>query len=119
NPYRCQPIGIVVAKRLAPEQVVHYVGRLYQQYQHLSLLIAQSRQVRRQGKIRVDIGPGLDRRGPLRFTWSCIVLTGGCIGPTASCKKSQCGDGEDRKSTRLNSSHVKISYAVFCLKKKK
>src|SRR5437667_8478713 len=30
------------------------------------------------------------------------------------------GDGpEDRKSTRLNSSHITISYAVFCLKKKK
>src|SRR5690349_23879602 len=32
------------------------------------------------------------------------------------------GDGDavrDRKSTRLNSSHVEISYAVFCLKKKK
>src|SRR5690554_7294970 len=28
-------------------------------------------------------------------------------------------DSEDRKSTRLNSSHVRISYAVFCLKKKK
>src|SRR5690625_5522594 len=27
-------------------------------------------------------------------------------------------DGTDRKSTRLNSSHVAISYAVFCLKKK-
>src|SRR5688572_31741566 len=27
--------------------------------------------------------------------------------------------GEDRKSTRLNSSHSQISYAVFCLKKKK
>src|SRR3989440_1714966 len=27
--------------------------------------------------------------------------------------------GEDRKSTRLNSSHDQISYAVFCLKKKK
>src|SRR5690625_899043 len=27
--------------------------------------------------------------------------------------------GKDRKSTRLNSSHVAISYAVFCLKKKK
>src|SRR5690606_39974776 len=27
-------------------------------------------------------------------------------------------DQKDRKSTRLNSSHVKISYAVFCLKKK-
>src|SRR5699024_12570477 len=29
------------------------------------------------------------------------------------------GDSKDRKSTRLNSSHVSISYAVFCLKKKK
>src|SRR5690349_25143350 len=29
------------------------------------------------------------------------------------------GTGGDRKSTRLNSSHVEISYAVFCLKKKK
>src|SRR2546430_3573855 len=28
-------------------------------------------------------------------------------------------DAEDRKSTRLNSSHSQISYAVFCLKKKK
>src|SRR5438067_3335301 len=31
----------------------------------------------------------------------------------------QCGDRLDRKSTRLNSSHVSISYAVFCLKKKR
>src|SRR2546430_6167260 len=29
------------------------------------------------------------------------------------------GSGQDRKSTRLNSSHSQISYAVFCLKKKK
>src|SRR5258705_5304131 len=29
------------------------------------------------------------------------------------------GDDRDRKSTRLNSSHLGISYAVFCLKKKK
>src|SRR5436305_6427746 len=29
------------------------------------------------------------------------------------------GARSDRKSTRLNSSHVRISYAVFCLKKKK
>src|SRR5256885_5339152 len=29
------------------------------------------------------------------------------------------GGGRDRKSTRLNSSHLVISYAVFCLKKKK
>src|SRR5438874_4619880 len=31
----------------------------------------------------------------------------------------KCGLVIDRKSTRLNSSHVEISYAVFCLKKKK
>src|SRR2546430_8825866 len=30
-----------------------------------------------------------------------------------------CNRGRDRKSTRLNSSHSQISYAVFCLKKKK
>src|SRR5256886_7216620 len=33
--------------------------------------------------------------------------------------KSRRGFAEDRKSTRLNSSHSQISYAVFCLKKKK
>src|SRR2546430_5681011 len=32
---------------------------------------------------------------------------------------NQPGAGGDRKSTRLNSSHSQISYAVFCLKKKK
>src|SRR5690625_5946804 len=35
--------------------------------------------------------------------------------PAAGCSD----DEEDRKSTRLNSSHVALSYAVFCLKKKK
>src|SRR5947209_10750461 len=34
-------------------------------------------------------------------------------GPASACGKA------DRKSTRLNSSHANISYAVFCLKKKK
>src|SRR5436309_8734223 len=34
-------------------------------------------------------------------------------------KASDASKHIDRKSTRLNSSHVKISYAVFCLKKKK
>src|SRR5256885_10492716 len=33
--------------------------------------------------------------------------------------RSAVGGGRDRKSTRLNSSHLVISYAVFCLKKKK
>src|SRR3712207_7282065 len=33
--------------------------------------------------------------------------------------RSRAGADQDRKSTRLNSSHANISYAVFCLKKKK
>src|SRR5438445_8198308 len=38
--------------------------------------------------------------------------------PTRRCRRT-CPSGSDRKSTRLNSSHANISYAVFCLKKKK
>src|SRR5690606_41404870 len=34
------------------------------------------------------------------------------------CRRQHHQRARDRKSTRLNSSHVKISYAVFCLKKK-
>src|SRR5690606_40590178 len=37
---------------------------------------------------------------------------------SASAATSRRKPAPDRKSTRLNSSHVKISYAVFCLKKK-
>src|SRR5690349_22162356 len=36
-----------------------------------------------------------------------------------NCKSQPASTETDRKSTRLNSSHVEISYAVFCLKKKK
>src|SRR5256886_5180805 len=43
--------------------------------------------------------------------------------PSALCDRwwwrARTGVGIDRKSTRLNSSHSQISYAVFCLKKKK
>src|SRR5204863_1422264 len=46
------------------------------------------------------------RRSPLAL--DAVVVTG------AAAPRAQ-----DRKSTRLNSSHVEISYAVFCLKKKK
>src|SRR2546427_6901916 len=41
--------------------------------------------------------------------------TGRCQGPAGAGRRRQ----GDRKSTRLNSSHSQISYAVFCLKKKK
>src|SRR3989442_11816614 len=45
--------------------------------------------------------------------WNVLKVEMSFIGPRAEW------DILDRKSTRLNSSHVRISYAVFCLKKKK
>src|SRR5690606_39636851 len=62
---------------------------------------------------------GWSRRGP--SVWIRVPLRH-FDGEPARCRRG--GDDEvaesgDRKSTRLNSSHVKISYAVFCLKKKK
>src|SRR5699024_11924793 len=57
---------------------------------------------------RMDIVPGATQR----FT---SVLTPSRRGTVRSHKLTV----RDRKSTRLNSSHVSISYAVFCLKKKK
>src|SRR2546426_9404923 len=39
--------------------------------------------------------------------------------PARSVRAPPARAGRDRKSTRLNSSHLVISYAVFCLKKKK
>src|SRR5688572_31304381 len=47
----------------------------------------------------------------------------GMVTPRSSARLIVCTSGsittQDRKSTRLNSSHSQISYAVFCLKKKK
>src|SRR3712207_7889334 len=49
-----------------------------------------------------------------------LVMLGGTGGPLRLLAAAQRQVAtEDRKSTRLNSSHANISYAVFCLKKKK
>src|SRR5688500_19721757 len=51
---------------------------------------------------------------PLR---SLLTLFGVILGTLALVVGMSVLDGVDRKSTRLNSSHLVISYAVFCLKK--
>src|SRR5690554_7033512 len=56
--------------------------------------------------------------GLTRVVGACSVRTGGGA-PTGGRRVLGCRSTRDRKSTRLNSSHVRISYAVFCLKKKK
>src|SRR5947208_4033069 len=63
-------------------------------------LFRSSQWVRRRKSLRPSPAPA-DRRG---------------IGSRPMAALAECGD---RKSTRLNSSHQIISYAVFCLKKKK
>src|SRR5437667_5928724 len=55
------------------------------------------------------------RRPGAVHTWRWTRTSAGQPGKTASGVSV----GRDRKSTRLNSSHITISYAVFCLKKKK
>src|SRR3712207_7528602 len=52
--------------------------------------------------------------------WASCCWTGGRPAPTSRPRAawSSSGRATDRKSTRLNSSHANISYAVFCLKKK-
>src|SRR5437773_4430358 len=51
--------------------------------------------------IRLSVRDVMQSRRCIRLLWKC------------------CQRCADRKSTRLNSSHITISYAVFCLKKKK
>src|SRR5437773_8212556 len=55
-------------------------------------------------------------RSALGASQLIAYLTVGSCEPDASSEES--ASQTDRKSTRLNSSHITISYAVFCLKKK-
>src|SRR5438874_10614107 len=66
-------------------------------------------------------GPA-QRRFLVRFAARCRAANRAESGREISRPPRQARAGlgrSDRKSTRLNSSHVEISYAVFCLKKKK
>src|SRR5207249_10943806 len=57
----------------------------------------------------------------LTFTQAIFRTTPRAVGPTAATRTTRTRRSSpppDRKSTRLNSSHVSTSYAVFCLKKK-
>src|SRR5256885_13734547 len=62
------------------------------------------------------------------FPYTTLFRSRNCCASTRPITSSGCGSmpgsrscspRKDRKSTRLNSSHLVISYAVFCLKKKK
>src|SRR5207249_6306328 len=67
-----------------------------------------------------DSGPGIKEPGKIFDPFYTTKDVGKGTGLGLSiCYGIVKEHGGDRKSTRLNSSHVSISYAVFCLKKKK
>src|SRR3712207_6888768 len=60
-----------------------------------------------------EVADGLQDHEPLSAARGALHQGGEDVGPGGGAHD------QDRKSTRLNSSHANISYAVFCLKKKK
>src|SRR5690606_41765224 len=72
------------------------------------------------GVATTSLAEGLARER-LACSTSRLVMRPSCAAtaPRSMPASRASARAADRKSTRLNSSHVKISYAVFCLKKKK
>src|SRR5690554_7657735 len=60
----------------------------------------------------------MQKAGAQAEYFSCDVADPASVAVLVERVASRFGKIEDRKSTRLNSSHVRTSYAVFCLKKK-
>src|SRR5207253_10529222 len=109
--------GSAVARHLTPRLVVQArrLGR------HGALADERGGDVLR--RFYIDARPGLPRAQafPTRRSSDLRSSTGEVdwSGPTTITAASPSPTPRDRKSTRLNSSHVAISYAVFCLKKNK
>src|SRR2546427_8730136 len=77
-------------------------------------LFRSDRQRRRADATSANPAYDVDSRGSPASYW-----VRGCRGSCGPGAAETFTEKEDRKSTRLNSSHSQISYAVFCLKKKK
>src|SRR5699024_8001702 len=85
------------------------------------------RAVRTAASRRASSSAGTQRRSSRQQSSRTVATTAGSpvrsgaasAGSRASAQPGSGTSAPDRKSTRLNSSHVSISYAVFCLKKKK
>src|SRR5947209_17549199 len=65
--------------------------------------------------LSMDLGGGPPPTGGIPTSLTATIIG---IAPNVRQRNVSEADAEDRKSTRLNSSHANISYAVFCLKKK-
>src|SRR5699024_12019435 len=103
--------------RMRKQFIVQPVQILAQQIHHDRILIEmhfRHRVIQYRKDMRIELADiaCLDRIVPGIVGARCNLIYIECAVPVDE-------ELEDRKSTRLNSSHVSISYAVFCLKKKK
>src|SRR5947209_17291130 len=90
--------------------------------QNISALINEDGGLSCQNDVPVQsriICSGLPRFASLRPKLCSLQHDDGSNWQVSECGFNQIKSLKDRKSTRLNSSHANISYAVFCLKKKK
>src|SRR2546430_10882989 len=71
-----------------------------------------------ENELLTRIGPGMAMGEMMRRYWLPALLSEEIPVPDCAPVRVRLLGEEDRKSTRLNSSHSQISYAVFCLKKK-
>src|SRR5690242_21558073 len=105
------PLGLVALARpgLAPCRRLHLLGQLLRAAGRDQRPLAADRDPHAFQRIKHDAPPGEPGPEPAHVVSRIGVVAWHGIPLTAE---------RDRKSTRLNSSHMSISYAVFCLKKK-
>src|SRR3712207_6997504 len=101
--------------RLESQQVLGYIFFLMIRRPPRSTLFPYTTLFRSE---RVTLHVGLDTFRPLATATVEEHAIHGERYEVAPAAYRRIRDAEDRKSTRLNSSHANISYAVFCLKKK-
>src|SRR5690606_8586872 len=112
-----QPIGAMLASRRIYDTIVGGSGFFQHGHTYMghatacAAALAVQRVIERDGLLANVLARGEQLRARLREAFADHPNVGDVRGRGLFV-------GVDRKSTRLNSSHVKISYAVFCLKKK-
>src|SRR3712207_7794834 len=78
-------------------------------FPYTTLFRSEAEALQTLGRLLIDLGDAAE--GLAHLDEAMLFAAEGRLGPYSTGKV-------DRKSTRLNSSHANISYAVFCLKKK-
>src|SRR3712207_7255256 len=94
------------------------IGLTYPQYLVMLLLWEEDNQTVGQLGARLSLDSGTLSPLLKRLTTAGLVTRHCRVEDERSVAIALTDAGRDRKSTRLNSSHANISYAVFCLKKK-